>query len=179
MLFRTAFTAPFWGRFSHSVCRHSDTFACSVYREQAGVRLNVVQGSSPFLRPRFLSMIVERISPEEAHRRKQCGDCDIHLDVRTPEEYKEAHAPNSILVPYMLKQGEKMVPNPDFLSQIEKVTGGDHDRRIIVNCASGRRSAMAAEELSKLGYKTIADMEGGMQQYLKHAHLPVNRAAGE
>jgi rhodanese-related sulfurtransferase len=124
-------------------------------------------------------MMVERISPEEAHRRKQCGECDLHLDVRTPEEYKDAHAPNSVLVPFMLKQGEKMVPNPDFLRQVEQVTGGDHGRRIIVNCASGRRSAMAAEELSKVGYQTVADMEGGMQQYLKHAHLPVNTATGE
>jgi rhodanese-related sulfurtransferase len=120
-------------------------------------------------------MIVERISPEEAHRRKQCGECDLHLDVRTPEEYQEVHAPDSLLVPYMLKQGDKMVPNPNFLSEVEKLTGGNLERKLIVNCASGRRSAMAAEELSKKGYKVIADMEGGIQQYLQKPHLPVNR----
>jgi len=169
----TLYSVSRWGRLSHESSTRIKAFTCSTHGGYTGL---LRRGIVPqFQRFRSFAMIVERISPEEAHRRKQCGECDLHLDVRTPEEYQEVHAPDSLLVPYMLKQGDKMVPNPNFLSEVEKLTGGNLERKLIVNCASGRRSAMAAEELSKKGYKVIADMEGGIQQYLQKPHLPVNR----
>jgi len=173
MFLGTLYSVSRWGRLSHESSTRIKAFTCSTHGGYTGL---LRRGIVPqFQRFRSFAMIVERISPEEAHRRKQCGECDLHLDVRTPEEYQEVHAPDSLLVPYMLKQGDKMVPNPNFLSEVEKLTGGNLERKLIVNCASGRRSAMAAEELSKKGYKVIADMEGGIQQYLQKPHLPVNR----
>lgn len=72
----------------------------------------------------------------------------IILDVRTESEYDSGHIPNSVLLPYdqISEQAESFLP--------------DKDSKIVVYCHSGRRSAIAAEELSDLGYTNIIDFGG-------------------
>lgn len=72
----------------------------------------------------------------------------IILDVRTPEEYKEGHIPDAVLLPdYDLSQkaGEQLP---------------DKTAKILVYCRSGRRSASAAKELIELGYTAVYDFGG-------------------
>ena len=45
-------------------------------------------------------------------------------------------------------------------------------RRIILHCASGGRSALAAATLQDLGYERVAHMDGGMKAW-KEAGRPV------
>ncbi len=71
------------------------------------------------------------------------------VDVRTREEFTEGHIPGSILFPYdRIEAAAK-----DFSA----IAGGP-DRPIVVYCRSGRRSAIAAQSLVKLGYTDIADL---------------------
>lgn len=72
----------------------------------------------------------------------------ILLDVRTKEEFAESHIPGSILLPYdeINSQSSKILPNKE--------------KTILIYCRSGRRSAIAAESLVKLGYKNVFDMGG-------------------
>jgi len=46
------------------------------------------------------------------------------------------------------------------------------DARIILHCASGGRSALAAETLQKMGYSNVAHMEAGFKGW-KEAGKPV------
>lgn len=70
------------------------------------------------------------------------------LDVRTLDEYNAGHIPAAVLLPYdeIAQKAEKLLP--------------EKDAEIIVYCRSGRRSAIAADELRKLGYTEVKDFGG-------------------
>lgn len=48
----------------------------------------------------------------------------------------------------------------------------DPNRRIIVHCASGGRSALSADLLQQLGYSSVAHLDGGLVAW-KAAGQPV------
>jgi rhodanese-related sulfurtransferase len=72
------------------------------------------------------------------------------VDVRTAEEYASGRIPGAILFPY----DEIRTKSAAFRA----AAGADLDRPIIVYCRSGRRSAIAADELAALGYRNILDL---------------------
>ncbi len=72
----------------------------------------------------------------------------VLMDVRTPEEYTEAYIPGAVLLPL------------DDIAQKAETVLPDKDAVIILYCRSGRRSAIAAEELMDMGYKTVYDLGG-------------------
>lgn len=72
----------------------------------------------------------------------------IILDVRTPEEFAEAHIPNAINVP-----NESI--GTDDIPELP-----DKDQLIMVYCRSGRRSKEASAKLVKLGYTNIVEFGG-------------------
>lgn len=90
------------------------------------------------------------VSTEEA---KQLIDDNevVILDVRTEEEYKEGHIPNSILIPI-----SEIVDKMDELDKAEQY---------LVVCRSGNRSTQASELLSKNGFAHILNMEKGMNSW--------------
>lgn len=51
----------------------------------------------------------------------------------------------------------------------------DPNRRIILHCASGGRSAMAADTLQQMGYPNVGHLDGGIKAW-KEAGLPVEGA---
>ena len=69
----------------------------------------------------------------------------IILDVRTPEEFAEAHIPNAINV-----SNESI--GTDDIPELP-----DKDQLTMVYCRSGRRSKEAAGKLVKLGYTNIVE----------------------
>lgn len=88
------------------------------------------------------------ITPEEAKARLDKGEKIIILDVRTEEEFNEKRIPNSILVP--VEGIDKDAPS--------KLT--DKNATIFVYCRSGRRSAIAVEVLTLMGYTKVYDLGG-------------------
>jgi molybdopterin/thiamine biosynthesis adenylyltransferase/rhodanese-related sulfurtransferase len=73
------------------------------------------------------------------------------VDVRETEEYATGHLP-----------GAKHVPRGYLESRIEGVVP-DRAQRVILYCASGNRSALAARTLSQdLGYEQVESMTGGI-----------------
>ena len=82
----------------------------------------------------------EQITAEEAKKIMDSGEEHIILDTREQDEFDEGHIPGAILIPYteIENKAEAMLP--------------DKDKLILVYCRSGRRSKIAAESLSKLGY---------------------------
>lgn len=111
------------------------------------------------------------ITPSEAHSRKSQGW--KHIDVRTPEEYSNLRAPTSLNVPFMFKRDEGMTLNENFVADIAAVA--KKEDRLVVSCASGKRSARAATLLVEQGY-TVADVGGGMAAWSETAGLPTEGA---
>ena len=90
----------------------------------------------------------EQITPEEAKKIMDSGEEHIILDTREQDEFDEGHIPTAILIPYteIENKAEEMLP--------------DKDKLILVYCRSGRRSKIAAEALSKLGYTKVKEFGG-------------------
>lgn len=89
-----------------------------------------------------------KITAEEAKKMIDEGGATI-VDVRTPEEYREKHIPDSILVPNESIDANKM---PDELP--------DKDAILLVHCRTGVRSKQASDKLVELGYKHVYDFGG-------------------
>jgi len=105
-------------------------------------------------------MDVKRIDPEEARGLLDSEEGYICLDVRTEEEFAAGHVPAAVNIPVVEKNpmGLGLVPNPDFLSQVEQQF--DKDMKIITLCLRGTRSMHAAMMMA-LGYTEVVDMQGG------------------
>lgn len=88
------------------------------------------------------------LSQEEAKKKLDEDKEIILLDVRTPQEYKEKHIPNSILLPLdtIKRDSEKKLTNKEAT--------------IFVYCRSGGRSATAAATLASLGYTNVYNIGG-------------------
>lgn len=78
----------------------------------------------------------------------------ILLDVRTPEEYRDGHLADAILINFY---------DSDFKAQVAKL---DKNKAVYVYCAAGRRSNSAATILTDLGFKEVYDLKEGFQGWL-------------
>lgn len=90
----------------------------------------------------------QKLEQSQAKKNLDTDQSIILLDVRTPEEFEEAHIPNSLLI-------------PDY--DIEKLASEklpDQDSTIYIYCRSGRRSKIAAEKLIDMGYSKVYDIGG-------------------
>jgi len=73
------------------------------------------------------------------------------LDVRTQEEYNEGHISGSTLIPVQELEAR--------LNELPR------DKKILVYCRSGNRSATASETLIKNGFAQIFNMKGGIIEW--------------
>jgi sulfur-carrier protein adenylyltransferase/sulfurtransferase len=92
---------------------------------------------------------VDEVDPAEVS--EHLGNGITLIDVRESEEWDAGHIP-----------GAKHVPRGYLESRIEGAAP-DRDARVVVYCASGTRSALAAHTLQDLlGYENVASMTGGI-----------------
>jgi phage shock protein E len=76
----------------------------------------------------------------------------VLLDVRTPEEYEARHLDGAVNIPVADLDGR--------LAEIEKLTGGDKHKPIVVHCQAGGRAARAKTRLLEAGYTQVTNMGG-------------------
>jgi len=101
---------------------------------------------------------ITEISPTEAAAKSKSGEAVI-IDVREKDEWDEEHIPDAT----------HMSRGTIELDIEEKVP--DSDAMIICHCGGGGRSALAAENLQKMGYKNVRSMAGGFKAW-RAAGLP-------
>jgi molybdopterin/thiamine biosynthesis adenylyltransferase/rhodanese-related sulfurtransferase len=96
---------------------------------------------------------IKELDPREVHDSVYNGNgsAPVLVDVREQHEFEESHIPGAI-----------HVPRGHLESRIEGKVG-DKSRPVVLYCASGQRSALAAHTLqSLLGYDDVASMTGGI-----------------
>jgi molybdopterin/thiamine biosynthesis adenylyltransferase/rhodanese-related sulfurtransferase len=103
---------------------------------------------------------IEEVQPSEAAAEMDGADVAL-VDVREQHEFEERHIEGAIHVPrgHLESRIEQFVP--------------DRSKRVILYCASGQRSALAAKTLAEeLGYEDVASMAGGITLW-RDRGLPV------
>ena len=78
----------------------------------------------------------------------------IVLDVRTPEEYGSGHIENAQNVDYL--------DEDFFVSEMEKA---DRSKAYYLYCRSGARSANACLLLEQMGFETVFNLRGGINNW--------------
>jgi hydroxyacylglutathione hydrolase len=99
----------------------------------------------------------ERISAPYAAELLASGNPPLALDVRTPREREQKHIEGSIALPL-----NRLADNLQTLPK---------DRRLLLYCAGGYRSSIAASLLQRNGFSSIAEIAGGFAGW-EAAKLP-------
>ena len=111
---------------------------------------------------------IENLPPTAVAKELESGKA-LLVDIREPEERVQngvikgsVHAPRGMIEFY----ADPTTPyhRPEF----------QFDRRIILQCASGGRSALATDTLAALGYTKVAHLDGGFKAW-KEQGLPVEQ----
>jgi rhodanese-related sulfurtransferase len=89
-----------------------------------------------------------KITAEEAKDMIDKDNSIIILDVRTEQEYKSGYI-----------EGAIHLPENEILDEAEKIIT-DKSTTILLYCRSGRRSALAADNLIELGFSNVYDFGG-------------------
>ncbi|GMU78092.1 MAG: hypothetical protein AMXMBFR46_08880 [Acidimicrobiia bacterium] len=95
-----------------------------------------------------MSVTVEHVEPHAGAA--LIGEGAVLLDVRNDDEWATGHAP-----------GARHLPLPELATRHAELPT---DRRLVVICRSGGRSAVAVEALVSAGYDAV-NLAGGMQAW--------------
>jgi rhodanese-related sulfurtransferase len=74
----------------------------------------------------------------------------VVVDVRTPEEFADGHVTNAVNLPV-----QSFAP-----ADVDKLTGGDKSKPVVVYCAAGKRAAKAKASLEAAGYTNVVNGGG-------------------
>jgi hydroxyacylglutathione hydrolase len=99
-----------------------------------------------------------QVSPGELSARLDGGEPTVVLDVRTPAEWRTGHIAQA-----------RHVPAQEIGEQAAALRDG---REVVVVCASGYRSTVAASVLERAGVSRVSNVTGGMNAW-RRAGLPV------
>jgi rhodanese-related sulfurtransferase len=93
---------------------------------------------------------ITEVGPDEVRARRAQGDAFTLLDVREPNEWALGHIEGAVHIPRGMMESaiEQRVPR---------------DQEVVIYCASGNRSALAADVLQQMGYEKVSSMRGGIR----------------
>lgn len=103
---------------------------------------------------------IKEISVQELKQKMDKGSSSLVIDVREPDETQNGVLPEAQVIPrgFLELKIENLEPN--------------REREIVLYCAGGNRSALAAKSLNDLGYKHVSSMQGGYAAW-QHAGFPI------
>lgn len=103
--------------------------------------------------------VVENLTPDQVAEELERGDA-VLVDLRESEELAATGAiPGSVHAPRGMLEFYADPDLPYHKPELER------DRRIILHCASGGRSALAAKTLKDMGYSDVAHLDGGIRKW--------------
>lgn len=109
--------------------------------------------------PRFLKIVddaktrVRETNVDEIKKRMDLGDKFLLVDVREESEFAKDHLPGAIHLGKGIIERDIEARVPELGSEI------------ILYCGGGFRSALAADNLQKMGYTNVISMDGGIRDW--------------
>jgi len=122
--------------------------------------------------PGFLKLVdeaksrVQQFTIDEFLERLQAGERYIVLDVREDSEWAKGHLPGA----HHMGRG---VLERDIEDAVP-----EKDASILLYCGGGFRSALAADNLQKMGYLNVFSLDGGWRGWTERG-LPTTTAEGD
>ncbi len=96
---------------------------------------------------------VPEVTVEEVEERRQRGDAFVLLDVREKDEVRAGYINGAMSVPRGFLE-------PQVGSKIPET-----DQEVVVYCAGGVRSLLAAQVMRQMGYTNVSSMAGGITRW--------------
>ncbi|MGO8793937.1 MAG: rhodanese-like domain-containing protein [Candidatus Sulfotelmatobacter sp.] len=109
--------------------------------------------------PRFLRLVddaktrVRETNTDEVKKRIDRGEKLILVDVREESEFAKDHVPGAIHLGKGIIERDIEACVPDLGAEL------------ILYCGGGFRSALAADNLQKMGYTNVISMDGGIRDW--------------
>ena len=100
---------------------------------------------------------ITEMTPAQVAELRERGDAVVYLDVRESNEWNLGRLPGAVFL-----------PRGQLESKIEELA--PRDSRVVIYCARGNRSALAADTMQQMGYENVASMSGGFQQWVMEGH---------
>ena len=102
---------------------------------------------------------LKEISVQELFEWKENGEDFQLIDVREPAEYEAVNI------------GAELIPLGDVLAHADAIS---RDKKVVVHCKSGGRSAKAIRELEeKFGFQNLYNLKGGITAYINEVQPAV------
>jgi rhodanese-related sulfurtransferase len=114
--------------------------------------------------PRFLKIVddartrIRERNVDDVKKRMDRGDKFLLVDVREESEFAKDHLPGAIHL-------GKGVIERDIEARVP-----DLDAEMILYCGGGFRSALAADNLQKMGYTNVISMDGGIRGWREKSY---------
>lgn len=118
--------------------------------------------------PGFVALVddarkrIREIDIDEYTRLREDGKAGQLVDVREESEYRAAHAAGAMHL-------SKGVIERDI-----ETTFPEKDTPLILYCGGGYRSALATDNLTKMGYMNVISLDGGWRA-IEESGLPLER----
>jgi rhodanese-related sulfurtransferase len=118
--------------------------------------------------PRFLKIVddarkrVRETTVDEVKTRMDRGDKFLLVDVREESEFARDHLPGAIHL-------GKGVIERDIEERVPEL-----NTEMILYCGGGFRSALAADNLQKMGYTNVISMDGGIRGWREKGYPLTN-----
>jgi rhodanese-related sulfurtransferase len=98
---------------------------------------------------------IEEITPDDLRVMQKMGEDFALIDVREREESANGIIPNAVTIPRGIVE-----------LTIDQVTT-DKNKKIVLYCGGGSRSALAAWMLKKMGFKNVISLAGGYRGWMQ------------
>lgn len=118
--------------------------------------------------PGFLKIVddarsrVKETTVDEIKRRLDRGDKFMLVDVREESEFAKDHLPGAVHL-------GKGIIERDIEARVP-----DQKTELVLYCGGGFRSALAADNLQKMGYTNVISMDGGIREW-REKNYPLAR----
>lgn len=118
--------------------------------------------------PGFLKVVddaksrIREVSVQDVQKKLASGERFHFLDVREDHEWAQGHC-----------GGARHLGRGIIERDVEGLIP-DHNEEVVLYCGGGFRSALAADNLQKMGYTRVYSMAGGFRSWTE-GHLPVSK----
>jgi rhodanese-related sulfurtransferase len=95
---------------------------------------------------------IDEVTPEQVREMQARNERVVYLDVREPNEWNLGRLPHAV-----------HLPRGNLETKVEGMI--DRGQKVVVYCARGNRSALAALTMKQMGYENVSSMARGFQEW--------------